>query len=41
MTPFVIDFLLEGHGDSPLVDAKIMIFMIIPRDNTMQRYNKL
>ena len=40
MTPFVIDFLLEGHGDSPPVDENFMIF-IFTRDNTMQRYNKL
>ena len=35
MTPFVIDFLLEGHGDSLPVDENFIIF--ITRDNTMQQ----
>ena len=41
MTPFVIDFLLEGHGDSPPVDGVTITFMffVTTRCNVITRYN--
>ena len=39
MTPFVIDFLVEGHGDHPPVDEK-MQFSSFTRNNTMQQNDK-